>query len=136
MKLTDKRFWIWIAIIGLVPVMMGIFAGFVLEATGTISELFQVINLELFLLWEISYQIGGMLTYRKFQDYGWLKTAFLCWGIVCSSLLGSSFLWAGIRIHDGFSGLAYFMISVISWGFSILPLMAGTWLYKNKFDKI
>lgn len=136
MRLSDKRFWVWVAIIALVPVMMGIFAGFILEVTGTISDLFQVRNTELFLLWEISFQIGGMLTYRKFQDFGWLKIAFICWGIVCPLLLCSSFLWAGIRIHDGFSGLAYFMISSISWGFSILPLTAGTWLYENKFDKI
>lgn len=53
-----------------------------------------------------------------------------------SLLLGISLIWAGLRIHDGFSGLAYFMISCISWDFSILPLMACTWLYKNKFAKI
>lgn len=132
MKLTDKRFWLWIAIIVLVPVMMGIFAGFVLEVTGTISELFQVINIELFLLWEISYLIGGIFTYRKFQDLNWLKYAVRCYVIVCPLVLCSSFIWAGIRIHDGFSGLAYFMISSISWGFSIFPLMAGTWLYNKQ----
>lgn len=132
MKLTDKRFWIWIAIIVLVPVMMGIFAGFVLEVTGTISELFQEINIELFLLWEISYLIGGIFTYRKFQDLNWLKCAFRCYEIVCPLVLCSSFIWAGIRIHDGLSGLAYFMISSISWCFSIFPLMAGTWLYNKQ----
>lgn len=134
MKLTDKPFWIWIVIIALMPVMMGIFAGFVLEGIEAISELFQVINIELFLLWEISYLIGGLLTYRKLQDLSWLKCAFLCWRIVCPLLLCSSFIWAGIRIHDGFGGLACFMISCISWGFSILPLMIVTWLYKKAFN--
>lgn len=134
MKLTDKRFWIWIVIIALMPIMMGIFTGFVL--VNTFAELFDYPNIELFLLWEIAYLVGGLLTYRKLQSLKCLKCALLCWGIVCPLLLCSSFIWAGIRIHDGFSGLAYFMISGISLGFSFIPLMAGTWLYKNKFVKI
>ena len=129
MRLTDKRFWIWIAIITIMPVMMGVFTGCFL--VDTFSELFYYPNIELFLLWEIAYLIGGLLSYRKLYELNWKKCAFLCWGIVCPLLLCSSFIWAGIRIHDGFSGLAYFMISCISWGFSIVPLMVGTWLYKR-----
>ena len=128
MKLTDKRFWIWIVIITIMPVMMGVFTGCFL--VDTFSELFYYPNIELFLLWEIAYLIGGLLSYRKLYELNWKKCAFLCWGIVCPLLLCSSFIWAGIRIH-GFSGLAYFMISCISWGFSIVPLMVGTWLYKR-----
>lgn len=33
MKLTDKRFWIWIIIIALMPIIMGVFTGFVLVDT-------------------------------------------------------------------------------------------------------
>lgn len=128
MKLTDKRFWIWIVIITIMPVMMGVFTGCFL--VDTFSELFYYPNIELFLLWEIAYLIGGLLFYRKLYELNWIKCAFLCWGIVCPLLLCSSFIWAGIRIH-GFSGLAYFMISCISWGFSIVPLMVGTLLYKR-----
>lgn len=134
MKLIDKRFWIWIAMIALMPVMMGVFTGCVL--VETFAELFYYPNIELFLLWEIAYLVGGLLSYHKLQSFNWLKCALLFWGIVCPLLLCSSFIWAGIRIHDGFSGLAYFMISGILWGFSILPLMVCTWLYKNKFAKI
>ncbi|MBD5636357.1 MAG: hypothetical protein HDP28_00840 [Clostridia bacterium] len=134
MKLIDKRFWIWIAMIALMPVMMGVFTGCVL--VETFAELFYYPNIELFLLWEIAYLVGGLLSYHKLQSFNWLKCALLFWGIVCPLLLCSSFKWAGIRIHDGFSGLAYFMISGILWGFSILPLMVCTWLYKNKFAKI
>ena len=134
MKLIDKRFWIWIAMIALIPVMMGVFTGCVL--VETFAELFYYPNIELFLLWEIAYLVGGLLSYHKLQSFNWLKCALLFWGIVCPLLLCSSFIWAGIRIHDGFSGLAYFMISGILWGFSILPLMVCTWLYKNKFAKI
>ena len=129
MKLTDKRFWIWIVLITIMSVMMGVFTGLVL--CNTFIELFHYQNIELFLLWEIAYLIGGLLFYRKLYELKWIKCAFLCWGIVCPLLLCSSFIWAGIRIHDGFSGLAYFMISCISWGFSIVPLMVGTWLYKR-----
>lgn len=136
MKLTDKQFWVWIVIIAFIPVMMIIFTNLVFIGIEYASELFQVINIELFLLWEIIYMIGGILTYRKFQNLNWLKCAFLCWGIVCPLLLCSSFIWAGIRIHDGFSGLAYFMISGISWGFSFIPLLAGAWLYKNIIFKL
>lgn len=53
MKLTDKRFWIWIAIIALMPIMMGVFTGCVL--VDTFAELFYYRNFELFLLWEIAY---------------------------------------------------------------------------------
>ena len=134
MKLIDKRFWIWIAMIALMPVMMGVFTGCVL--VETFAELFYYPNIEPFLLWEIAYLVGGLLSYHKLQSFNWLKCALLFWGIVCPLLLCSSFIWAGIRIHDGFSGLAYFMISGILWGFSILPLMVCTWLYKNKFAKI
>ena len=134
MKLTDKRFWIWIVIITIMPIMMGVFTGCVL--VETFAELFYYPNIELFLLWEIAYLVGGLLSYHKLQSFNWLKCALLFWGIVCPLLLCSSFIWAGIRIHDGFSGLAYFMISGILWGFSILPLMVCTWLYKNKFAKI
>ena len=129
MRLTDKRFWIWIAIITIMPVMMGVFTGCFL--VDTFSELFYYPNIELFLLWEIAYLIGGLLSYRKLYELNWKKCAFLCWGIVCPLLLCSSFIWAGIRIHNVFSGLAYFMTSCISWGVSIVPLMAGTWLYKR-----
>lgn len=134
MKLTDKRFWIWIVIIALMPIMMAVFTGFVL--VDTFTELFHYPNIELFLLWEIAYLVGGVLTYRKLHNMNWIKCAFLCWGIVCPLLLCPSFIWAGIRIHDGFSGLAYFIISGISWGFSILPLLVGTWLYMNKSAQI
>ncbi len=48
MKLTDKRFWIWIVIIALMPIMMGIFTGYVL--VNTFAELFNYPNIELFLL--------------------------------------------------------------------------------------
>lgn len=113
---------------------MGIFTGYVL--VNTFAELFNYPNIELFLLWEMTYLAGGLLIYSKLRNLNWFKSALLCWGIVYLLLVSSSFIWAGIRIHDGFSGLAYFMISCISLGFSILPLMAGTWLYKNKFDKI
>ena len=113
---------------------MGVFTGCVL--VETFAELFYYPNIELFLLWEIAYLVGGLLSYHKLQSFNWLKCALLFWGIVCPLLLCSSFIWAGIRIHDGFSGLAYFMISGILWGFSILPLMVCTWLYKNKFAKI
>ena len=134
MKLTDKRFWIWIVIIALMPIMMGVFTGFVL--VDSFAELFNYPNIELFLLWEIAYFAGGFLIYSKLHNFNLLKCPFLCWGIVCPLLLCSSFIWAGIRIHDGFTGLAFFMISCVSWGFSIFPLMVGIWLYKYKIDKI
>ena len=131
MKLTDKRFLIWIIMIAIMPFMMGVFTGLVL--CNTFSELFHYQNIELFLLWEITYLIGGLIFYRKLYDLNWIQCAFLCWGIVCPLLLCSSFIWAGIRIHNGFSGLAYFVVSCISWGVSIVPLMAGSWLYKRYF---
>lgn len=131
MKLTDKRFLIWIIMIAIMPFMMGVFTGLVL--CNTFSELFHYQNIELFLLWEIIYLSGGLLSYHKLYDLNWIQCAFLCWGIVCPLLLCSSFIWAGIRIHNGFSGLAYFVVSCISWGVSIVPLMAGSWLYKRYF---
>lgn len=48
MKLTDKRFWMWIVIIAIMPVMMGVFTG--CSLVDTFSELFYYPNIELFLL--------------------------------------------------------------------------------------
>ena len=90
-------------------------------------------HIGLVLLWEIAYLVGGLLTYRKLQSIKWLKCALLCWGIVCPLLLCSSFIWAGIRIHDGFSGLFY----GFRYFMGLQHLFANSrWLYKNKFDKI
>lgn len=131
MKLTDKRFWIWCVIAALMPVMMSVFAALILIGVESASELFYYRNLEIFLIWEITYLLGGFLSYPKLQSNGWIRSSFICWGITCPFLIIFSFLWAGIRIHDGFTGLYYFMISCISWAFSILPLLLGTYLYKN-----
>ena len=57
MKLTDKRFWIWIVLITIMSVMMGVFTGLVL--CNTFIELFHYQNIELFLLWEVAYLIAG-----------------------------------------------------------------------------
>ena len=48
MKLTDKRFWMWIVIIAIMPVMMGVFTGCFL--VDTFSELFYYQNIELFFI--------------------------------------------------------------------------------------
>lgn len=46
MKPTDKRFWMWIVIIALMPVMMGVFTGCAL--VDAFAELFNYRNIELF----------------------------------------------------------------------------------------
>lgn len=131
MKLTDKRFWIWCFIIALMPIMMSLFAVIVLLGISGISELFFYKNIELFMIWELTYFLGGLLQYRKMQSKNWWKSSLLCWITVCPFLCALSFLWVGFRIHDGLSGLAYFMISCISWGISILPLLFGVYVYKK-----
>lgn len=131
MKLTDKRFGIWCVIAALMPVMMSVFAALILIGVESASELFYYKNSEIFLIWEITYLLGGFLSYPKLQSNGWICSSLICWGITCPFLIIFSFLWAGIRIHDGFTGLYYFMISCIAWAFSIFPLLLGTYLYKN-----
>ena len=131
MKLIAKRFWIWCVIVAFMPVMISVFAALILIGVDSVSELFYNKNLEIFLVWEITYLLGGFLSYPKLQSNGWIRSSFICWGMTCPFLIIFSFLWAAIRIHDGFTGLCYFMISCISWAFSILPLLLGTYLYKN-----
>lgn len=75
---------------------------------------------------------GGLLTYRKMNSYGWIKGTFLLWGFSGALLFVGSFMWAGIKISDGFSGLAYVLISGLSWCFSLLPLLLCVYLYKLK----
>lgn len=128
MKLTYKRFWIWEGMMALMPVMMSIFVVLVLAPDFTISN---PTDRELFFVWEIAYLAGGLLSSREKQDKGWTASAFACWIIVFPIVVILSFLWADIRIHDGFGGLAHFMISCISWGFSIIPLLLGVYLYKK-----
>ncbi|MBO5061538.1 MAG: hypothetical protein J6C31_02810 [Prevotella sp.] len=128
MKLTYKRFWIWEGMMALMPVMMSIFVVLVLAPDFIISN---PTDRELFFVWEIAYLAGGLLSFRKKQDKGWTASAFACWIIVFPIVVILSFLWADIRIHDGFGGLAHFIISCISWGFSIIPLLLGVYLYKK-----
>lgn len=133
MKLKDKRFWIWCIIIVLIPIIMSVFAALILMDINTVSELCNPRYLELFIIWDIAYLLGGLLTYRGMNDSGWIKGTFLSWGISGVLIVLGSFIWAGIKISDGFSGLAYFMISCISWCFSLLPLLLCVYSYKRKF---
>lgn len=48
-------------------VMTIVFAGFILLGINAIRELFQSINVEIFLIWELSYIVGGLLSYRIMQ---------------------------------------------------------------------
>lgn len=134
MKLTDNRFGIWLTIIALMPIVMSAFAALVLTNIDSVSELFYYRNVELFIVWEIAYLSGSSLTYRKMNNYGWIKSAFISWSVVGVFLVFGSFIWACIRISDGFSGLAYFVISCLSWCFSLLPLLLCAYLYKIKIQ--
>jgi len=128
MKLPYKKFWIWEGMMALMPVMMSIFVVLVLAPDFIISN---PTDRELFFVWEIAYLAGGLLSFREKQGKGWTASAFACWIIVFPIVVILSFLWADIRIHDGFGGLAHFIISCISWGFSIIPLLFGVYLYKK-----
>lgn len=132
MKLTDKRFLIWLTIIAFMPILMSAFAALVL--VNSVSELLYFRNVELFIVWEIAYMLGGLLTYRKMNNNDWRKGAFISWGVSGAFLLIVTFVWAAIRISDSFSGLSYFMISCISWCFSLLPLLPCVYLYKLKYQ--
>lgn len=132
MKMTDKRFWIWLTIFAFMPIVMSVFAALVLMGIDSVSELFYYSYVELFIVWEIAYLLGGLLTYRE-RNNAWIKNAFLSWGIVGVFIVIGSFIWAGIRISDGFSGLAYFVISCLSWCFSFSSLLPCMYSYKRKF---
>ncbi len=81
MKLTDNRFGIWCVIAALMPVMMSVFAALILIGVESASELFYYKNLEIFLIWEITYLLGGFLSYPKLQSNGWIRSSFICWGM-------------------------------------------------------
>jgi len=135
MKLTDKRFWIWVSMCAIIPFIMGLFAITVLifpYGSFEFSDLFHSENIEVFIIWEVAYLLASALSYRKVVSGGMVTSSIICWGIACLLIVFSSFIWAGIRIHDGFGGLAYFMISCISCGLSILPLLLGVYLYKKR----
>ena len=128
MKLTDKRFWIWWAIIALMPVFMGVFAVLVMPPAFRISH---SAALDLFLVWEIACLAGGWRSYREIQGKGWMASSLVCWTKICPLLVVLSVLLAVIRMHDGFEGLLSFMVSCISWGVGIIPLLLGVYLYKR-----
>lgn len=134
MILTDKRFWIWASICAIIPFIMGLFAITILISPYInleFSDLLHSENIEIFIIWEIAYLLASTLSYRKVVSSGTITGSIICWGIVCPLIVFSSFIWAGIRIHDGFRGVAYFMISCISWCASIVPLLLGVYLYKR-----
>lgn len=134
MILTDKRFWIWANICAIIPFIMGLFAITLLISPYInleFSDLLHSENIEIFIIWEIAYLLASALSYKKVVSSGTITGSIICWGIVCPLIVFSSFIWAGIRIHDGFGGVAYFMISCISWCVSIVPLLLGVYLYKR-----
>ena len=61
MKMTDKRFWIWLTIFAFMPIVMSVFAALVLMGIDSVSELFYYSYVELFIVWEIAYLLGGLL---------------------------------------------------------------------------
>lgn len=128
MKLTDRDFWTWWAVIALMPVFMGIFAVLVMPPALRISH---PAALELFFVWEIAGLAGGWRSYREIQGKGWMVSSLICWARICPLLVVSSVLWAGVRMHNGVEGLASFMISCISWGVCLIPLLPGVYLYKR-----
>lgn len=134
MKLTDKRFWIWVGMCAIIPFIRGLFAITILISPYVnleFSDLLHSVNIEVFIIWEVAYLLASALSYRKVLSSGTVMSSIICWGIACLLIVFSSFIWAGIRIHDGFEGVAYFMISCISGGLSILPLLLGAYLYKK-----
>lgn len=128
MKLTDRQFLTWWAVIALMPVFMGIFTVLVMPPVLRISH---PAALELFFVWEIACLAGGWRSYREIQGKGWMASSLICWTKICPLLVISSVLWSGIRMHDGAEGLTSFMVSCISWGVSIIPLLPGVYLYKR-----
>ena len=134
-KLTDKRFWVWIVIISLMPVMMSLFAGFILYRMDSLAELFQGKSTEIFMVWEVYYLAGSLLTYFRFRKKNWVSLSLICWGLTAPLIIILSFLWACIRIHDGFIALSNFMCSCIAWLFSLIPLLLGTRLYKSYISR-
>lgn len=137
MRLTDKRFGIWVGMCAIIPFLMGLFAITVLISPYVcleFSDLLHSENIEVFIIWEVAYLLASALSYRKVASGGTVTSSIICWVIACPLILVLSFIWAGVRIHDGFGGLAYFMISCISWGFSILPLLLGVHLYKKRIS--
>lgn len=137
MKLTDKRFWIWEGMLATIPFIMALFAIIVLISANTsfeFSELLYPENIEIFAIWEITYLLAGALSYKKVKSSSWIASSFIGWGIACPLIAVSTFIWAGIRIHDGFRGLAYLMISIISWGGSILPLLFANYILLSLFS--
>ena len=100
MKLSDTRFWIWLKIIAFMPILMSAFAALFL--VNSVSELLYLRNVELFIVWEIAYMLGGLLTYRKINNNDWRKGTLITWSVCGAFLLIVTFVWAEIKISDGF----------------------------------
>lgn len=130
MKLTDKRFWIWIFITALIPIIMSAFVTLVIESDFGISNHY---DLELIFIWEMAYWVGGLLSYREILLESCIRSSLFCWVIVCPIIVILTVLWAEFRIQGGFQGLAFLCITCISWAFSILPLLFAIYLYNKKF---
>lgn len=134
MMLNDKKFWIWVGMCAIIPFLMGVFAITALISPYSdfkYSELFYSINIKLFIIWEVAYLLAATLSYRKIISRNCGLSALICWGIVCPIIVVSSFIFASIEIHDGFTGLAYLMISCISWVFSLFPLLLIGYIFKS-----
>ena len=138
MMLNDKKFWIWVGMCAIIPFIMGVFAITALiypysdyKYSEFFAELFNSINIKIFIIWEVAYMLAATLSYRKIISRNWGLSALICWGIGCPIIVVSSFIFASIEIHDGYEGLAYIMITCISWGFSLSPLLLVSYIFKS-----
>lgn len=132
MKLTDKRFWKYEAIICIVTTL-GLFLNPSLWLYG-FDEYFSSWNLPVMLVGIVAFIASCSLCFNRVQNKSYLSASLTTWIIAFTVTIISEFVFVSNYEHDGFTALAIVSSIFYQLLFSVAPLLAGIWLYKTKLS--
>ena len=130
MKLTDKQFWIFEAL--LLCGMISIVVNPLLYTLGPDIYWRNYISGLYSCLFIIVYPLAGCCAWFSFRNVTvWWKRAIFISFLVILLLSVAVFGWICIFIKDGMTGLMFLSGSFMASVFSILPVAIGSYLFRN-----
>lgn len=131
MKLTDKRFWKFEALM-LLCGMISIVINPLLYTFGPDIYWENYMSGLYFCLFIIVYPLAGCCAWFSFRKItAWWKRAVIISFLVILLLSVAVFRWICIFIKDGMTGLVFLSGSFMASVFSILPVAIGSYLFQK-----
>lgn len=127
-SLTDKRLLLFITMLVFIALSTGAISLYMFQTNGAITN-HNV--LEFCGIWVISIFSIGLTIFNEIQNKSWRTISIMLWSRVRSCIFIPIILWMLLRINNGFEAIAYLLISCLTWGACICPLLLGMYLYKK-----